>query len=936
MRSDVALLAAGTIGYLALLFSVARVVDRGGRAVHLARSPVVQLLALGIYASTWTFYGTVGFARRTGFLYLAIYLGPTIACLAAPLIWERVLRVSREQRLSSVADLFAARFRSPAVGAAVTVLSVTASVPYLAQQIRAVEDATTVLVGTSARGAIAVGFAAVLAAFAVLFGARSKELHEPRGGLVVAVALESLVKLVALIAVAIVATAAVGGLGAVDARLRETSRAAIGGPTWTTLILLSASAFFLLPRQFHVAFAEGSSQKTFRRATAGFPLYLLATAATFPFIVAAANQHPELAPDVVVLALPRRMGASVVTLLAFLGGISAAFAMVSVTAIALAAMVVHHLVLPLRPALLRHDAYGRVRNLRAALIVALVACGLLFALARPPGEPLADFGLVSFVAFAQLLPALVAALFARGASAVGVLAGLAAGTVVWVMTALIPWLSRATSGVADPWTLPTWASLAANVIGLAVGSTLRPPRAEERDAAARFVDEPLAAHAPGALARSPREFLDGLAPLLGEATARAEVERACRELGLGLEERRPEALRAIRDRLLQNLSRVVGPIVARTIVDAAVDATSDPGDRLRELDARLAVAGPLSGAAAEIDRVRRHLRAVVDRLPMGVCVVDGERRVVLWSEALAHLTSVVPEAAVGLGLLTLPAPWGSLLDEELDRGVDAEVQVGSRRVRVRRARLEGDDGRFDLLLVEDMTERRALEDELVHRDRLAAIGRLAAGVAHEIGNPLTGITSLVQNLRDDVDDDARARLDLVLTESRRIAAIVRALLGYSRNAPEALDRRPVSLREIAEEAARLVRLDRERAATRTTIDLADDLVVVGDRPRLTQLVVNLLTNACDAAPSGTVRVSGERDGDAVVLRIADDGAGMPESVRARIFEPFFTTKPVGRGTGLGLSLVEAIARAHGGTVDVQSVEGRGTTMIVRMPSAGAG
>jgi signal transduction histidine kinase len=241
-----------------------------------------------------------------------------------------------------------------------------------------------------------------------------------------------------------------------------------------------------------------------------------------------------------------------------------------------------------------------------------------------------------------------------------------------------------------------------------------------------------------------------------------------------------------------------------------------------------------------------------------------------------------------------------------------------------------------VILVEDLTEMQVLEAELTHSERLASIGRLAAGVAHEIGNPLTGIASLAQNLEDETDPAAiRESIELIRQQIRRIGDIVQALVTFSHGGVAAdRSQAPVDLRRCVDEAVRLVRLSHAGKQVQCLNLCEDALQAIGDHPRLAQVFVNLLTNACDASqPGDTIEVRNARDGDFVRIEVVDRGSGIETEQLARVFEPFFTTKQPGEGTGLGLPLVYTIVQDHGGTVTLESEPGYGTRVIVRLPVA---
>jgi signal transduction histidine kinase len=344
--------------------------------------------------------------------------------------------------------------------------------------------------------------------------------------------------------------------------------------------------------------------------------------------------------------------------------------------------------------------------------------------------------------------------------------------------------------------------------------------------------------------------------------------------------------------------------------------------------------------------VRRYLKRILEDLPLGVCALGPDRDVVIWNAALERLSGVPGGDVQGLPLERLPAPWGELLSGfALDPdGADAEARVrlgtGERILRLHRSQLSSEGGEAErgtgaVLLVEDLTERKAVDARLAHQDRLASVGRVAAGVAHEIGNPLTAIASLAQNLRHEEDPEAvRERVGLILQQCRRIDAIVRALVSFSHAGTVgdvAVPTRRVAVRAMLEEAAQLARLGRKDRDVRVDNHCPEGLEVVGDAQRLEQVFVNLLTNAIDASPEGsTVELRAEEDAAHLHLRVVDRGHGIPPELAQRIFEPFFTTKQPGEGTGLGLALAASIVREHGGELTVDSRAGAGTTLTVRL------
>ncbi|MCA9553440.1 MAG: HAMP domain-containing protein [Myxococcales bacterium] len=236
-----------------------------------------------------------------------------------------------------------------------------------------------------------------------------------------------------------------------------------------------------------------------------------------------------------------------------------------------------------------------------------------------------------------------------------------------------------------------------------------------------------------------------------------------------------------------------------------------------------------------------------------------------------------------------------------------------------------------------MTEELAArEARLVESERLASIGQLAAGVAHEVGNPLTGILMVASNLRRErLDADVSERLGMLIDQANRIQDIVRNLVDFSRADGGAAEtgreaRDAVTVREVVNEAVALLELGRRTREVRCDVEIDAAICVRGDRQRLIQVFLNLLANACDASRAGQAVEVRASEGALGWVRVdvIDHGVGVTEAQRARLFDPFFTTKPVGEGTGLGLAVVFSIVRSHGGRVEVDDTPGGGCTMQV--------
>lgn len=456
------------LGYVSLLFALAWFADRRGRARKAGDSrPFIYALSLAVYCTSWTFFGSVGLAASTGYDFIAVYLGPILLFAFGWRFILRIVRLAKSQNITSVADFLASRYgKSQAVAAIVTVIAVAGSLPYIALQLKAVALSVDVLLGARRLVQLdlptdtALIIAGAMAIFAVLFGTRHIDATEHQEGLIAAVAAESIVKLFAFLAVGFFVLYSVfGGIGGFLHQARTSPEVqaifaqGFNGGTWITVTFLSLVCIVLLPRQFHVTVVENNSEYEVRRAAWQFPLYLvLINLFVVPIAAAGVLSFPKgtYDADSFVLALPLSAGSEAVTLLAFVGGLSAATAMVIVDCVALAIMVCNGLVVPLMLQRRATSDVGQPQDLgrhlltiRRVAIVCILLLGYLFYRALGQTHGLASIGLVSFAAIAQFAPAFFGGLIWRNATARGAIAGILAGFTIWAYTLLLPWIIEA-------------------------------------------------------------------------------------------------------------------------------------------------------------------------------------------------------------------------------------------------------------------------------------------------------------------------------------------------------------------------------------------------------------------------------------------------------------------------------------------------------------
>ncbi|SEK64130.1 PAS domain S-box-containing protein [Atopomonas hussainii] len=958
-------------GYLLLLFGVAWIGERGLIPRRVLRHPLTYTLSLGVYASAWAVYGTVSLAYQYGYGFLAYYLGICGAFLLAPVLLQPILRITRTYQLSSLADLFAFRFRSTAAGALTTLIMLIGMLPLLALQIQAVSDSVSILTQAAMHERVSLGFCLLIILFTILFGTRHITNREKHEGLVLAIAFESIIKLVAIGGVGLFALYGVfdgpkglevwllenqGALSTLHTPLQE-------GP-WRTLLLVFFAAAVTMPHMFHMTFSENLNPRALNTASWSLPLYLLLISLAVPLILwAGLKLGATTSAEYYTLGIGIAVNSPTLALMAYIGGLSAASGIIIVLTLALSGMVLNHLILPVYQPAAEGNIYRWLLWTRRALIAAIIMAGFGFYRLLGAEQDLSNLGIVAFVATLQFLPGTLAVLYWPTANRRGFIAGLISGFVIWGVTMLLPLLGSI-PGLYLPmldmvyvlddtsWHLAAIASLAANLLVFSGVSLFTTTSAEEQSAAeACTLDNLRRPQRRELTATSAQQFAELLARPLGAKIAQREVEQALRDLQLPFDESRPYALRRLRDRLEANLSGLMGPSVAQDIVETFLPykkgSSYISGDihfienRLEDYHTRL------TGLAAELDSLRRYHRQTLQELPMGVCSLARDNEIILWNRALEELTGIPANQVVGSRLSSLPPPWNALLEclvesplQHLHRQ-QITLNGFTRWLHLHKAAIDepnspGNSGL--VLLIEDATQTQQLADKLAHSERLASIGRLAAGVAHEIGNPVTGIACLAQNLREEREQDGEIQemSQQIIDQTKRVSRILQSLMSFAHAGGRSHNDEPVNLHDIAQEAIGLLSLNKRSVDVHFYNACDPEHLVSGDDQRLVQVLINLLSNARDASnPGDAIRVWSDAEEHTITLQVEDEGSGIAQELQEQLFEPFFTTKDPGKGTGLGLALVYSIVEEHYGQISVVSPADperqRGTRFSIKLP-----
>jgi len=897
--------------YLGLLFAIAYYADRrADRGRSLIANPYIYSLSLAVYATAWTFYGSVGRAVSTGIGFLPIYIGPTIMCLLWWILLRKIILISKVHRITSLADFIASRYgKSALVAGLVTVIAVIGILPYISLQLKAISTAFTIVhshdvevVGAGHGGPFlsdtALYAALILAAFTIMFGTRHLDASERHEGMVAAIAFESLVKLVAFLAVGgFVTWGMFDGFRDVFTRARELPGVqalfVIGGTgdgqTGVLASLYSATFFAMLaimflPRQCQVAVVENVDVNHVKTAIWLFPLYMLVINLFVPAIAFGGMVHfagTPVDPDTYVLTLPLSRGQNGLGLLVFIGGLSAATGMVIVETIALSTMVCNDLAMPLLlrwPALRlneRKNLTGLLLGIRRGAILVMLLLGYLYFRIAGEAYALVSIGLISFAAVAQFAPACLGGLFWKGGTRAGALAGLSAGFLVWLYTLLVPAFAK--SGwvpmsivEAGPFGIEAlrplqlfgltgldqithgmiW-SMLANVGAYVAFSLSTTQSAVEHSQATLFVD--VFKHSAA-----------GTGSLFWRGGVSVQELRALLSRFLGADKADDVLEGYARDRRL------------RSAWEVEADA-----NLIQFAETKLA--GAIGGASAH-----------------------------------AMVASVVKEAPLTMDEVM------SILDEASQiMKYSRELEKTSRELTSAYADLSSAN--------EQLKELDRMKDDFVSH------------VSHELRTPLTSIRSFSEILHDHPQLDAATRtkyLSVVIQEAERLTRLINQVLDLSKIEAGRVDWRiaVVSPREVVEHAvAATSQLFAEKAAT-LEVDVPEEVPpILADRDRLVQVVINLLSNAAKfcADPGGRVSISLRAEPGVVRVDVRDNGMGIAAKDQELIFEKFrqggdtLTTKP--RGTGLGLPISREIIQHFGGRLWVESEPGRGATFSFVIP-----
>ncbi|RMI00095.1 hybrid sensor histidine kinase/response regulator [Stutzerimonas nitrititolerans] len=714
------LIALVALSYMAVLFAIAFYGDRNRDQMSPRLRPWVYSLSLAVWCTSWTFFGAVGQAAEQLWSFLPIYLGPILLMLLAPHVFQKMIMISKQENITSIADFIAARYgKSQLLAIVVTLICLVGVLPYIALQLKGIVLGVNLLIGNEGEAVAGSGtqdtaliVSVALALFTVLFGTRNLDVTEHHRGMVLAIAFESLVKLLAFMAVgAFVTFGLYDGFGDLfnqahaSAELSSFWEVTVNWPAMVVQTGVAMMAIVCLPRQFHVTVVENIEPKDFRMARWVFPLYLvLAVLFVIPIALAGQMLLPAgISPDSFVISLPLAESHPALAMLAFIGGASAATGMVIVASVALSTMVSNDMLLPWL--LRRQEAeqpfeafrHWMLSVRRITIIVILLLAYVSYRLLGSTAS-LATIGQIAFAALTQLAPAMVGALYWKQANRRGVFAGLTAGSLIWLYTLILPllgWPLEMFPGLQWMYTTDLPFNTSALTLGVMLSllgnatlffwvSILSQTRVAEHWQASRFIGQEIASPTGSRrlLAVQVEDLLMLASRFVGAERAELSFQRFARHHGQEFSPRQPADGQWIAhtERLLAG---VLGASSTRAVVKAALEG--------RDMQVEDVVR--IVGEASEVLQFNRALlQGAIENITQGISVVDQSLRLVAWNHRYLEMFDY-PD-----GLVYIGRPIADIIRYNAERGLcgpgDADTHVTKRLYWMRQGRAHTSERTF--------------------------------------------------------------------------------------------------------------------------------------------------------------------------------------------------------------------------------------------------
>lgn len=880
--------------YLALLFFVAHWAEKKGNS-RWTNNPYVYSLSLAVYCSAWTYYGSIGVAATSGLTYLTVYLGPVIIVPAWIIILRKIIRISRVNKVSSIADFISLRYgNSRFLGALVTLICLFGILPYIALQLKAIAETFHLVTGTGSSS----GFfsdtttyvAIALALFASYYGTRYVDASEKRKGIVTAVAMESVLKLFFFVLLGLYVTFFVfDGFGDIyeKARVLEgfRERNSIGGLpqaiNWFFLCMLSMFSVFLLPRQFQMGVIENNRENHIKTAVWLFPLYLLVFNLFVYPIAWGGNilfEGTSINPDTYSLLIPKMFGNQVITVLVFLGGFSAAISMIVVSSISLSTMLSNNILIPYGfigtlGAGTQEENEFKIVNIRKIGIFSLIIISYFIYRAVMLEYNLVSIGLLAFVIIAQLAPAFFGAVFWRRGSRSGAVTGMLAGFIVCSYTLLLPY--------------------ATGIVNLGGGLVANGPFGIQLLRPFELFGLDYLTPVPHAL------FWSLLVNLVVYMAVSVSFKGNYRERNYA--------------EMFVDIDKYI-TMHENAFIWKGTAYTSDIIRILKRFlgDERTRRAMNIFNTKYNVDKGQEMADARLIKFAENL--LTGH---IGTASARILISSVVKEEKI-----TLPEVLKILEESKENIIINKKLTETSNKLQAITSQLQEANQK---LLWKDKQKDEFLDT-----------------VTHELRTPITAIKAATEILHDDDDIPEELRrqfLQNIISESDRLNRLIDKILDLEKfeTGKQKLNARPYDIcHTIIQTVEALGQLIRNKHI-RVDFEPLTVIEAIYDEDRIVQVVTNLLSNAIKFCPQtgGVIAINITDRDERLVITVDDNGKGINPADLDNIFDKFYQSdnqnikKPV--GSGLGLAITRQIVEHHGGRIWAENIATGGARFIFTLP-----
>ena len=986
-----------SIGYIGALFLVAWLGDKHFGIFKQGARNTIYGLSLAVYCSSWSFLGTVGMSANSLWSYLPVYIAPILLFMFFFPLLNRILRITSELKITSLADFVASRYgKSQGLAATVTLISVVGTLPYFALQLQAMVNSIDIFTPQSIveKEQIGLFIALLLAIFTILFGTRKLDATEHHPGLMLAIALESIIKLFALLAIGVAVTwGYFDGFSDIWQRAEQRDLLAIdnsfshwGGIFAQTLVMMAS--FLCMPRQFHNMMVECDDKQQLTNSRWIFPCYLV-LAGLFVLPIALAGKlvlDPSISADTYGIALPLSLGYDFLALFGFLGAISAATGMVIVAALTISIMVSNEWVMPilLRSGYIEQHSFNRfssnILNIRRIIIFVLLLLGWLFYVELSSQDSLANLGQIAFGVFTQILPGLVGAVYWKHGNRKGVFIGLAAGLFIWFYA-----LTKPMTGHIDIFSSLDWIkdmqpsygwillSLLVNSLCYIWGSFMFRSGVRERMQAGIFVDRLNHKKAIKSAAISQQELLMLASRFVGHDKAYASfIEYSPRFISHNNRNKIATSGLITHTELL--LSSVIGTSSASLVMHSVVEGRDMPLDDLVSL---------IDEASSKILVSQKLMQGAIEHASEGMSVIDEHYNLMAWNQRYVELFDY-PK-----GFLEVGKPIADLIEFNAQRGYcgpgNIKEHVDRRMDRVikglpyhfERTRPDGKvikmqgnpmpDGGF-VTTFSDITQYRQVERELIRskellearvsartielsmaNDRLidakekveqvnSSKTRFMAAIGHDLMQPLNAARLFTASLlqQDQTDPQVKETVRHIADSLKASGQLLADLLDISRLESGAIEvnKSNFQISQLLDNfSAEFGAMSADYTVSFKVVN--SSIAINSDINLLRRIIQNYLTNAFRYGSGAKVLLGCRRVGENLRIEVWDQGKGIPDEKVNDIFLEFKRLENSSvydrSGLGLGLAIVDRISKVLGHKLALKSEVDRGSVFSVLVP-----